>query len=122
VLRSEVSRSMITVHLEFHALFKKDSLHKNNVARWYRQFVETGCLCKGRSPGRPRVSDDKIDRVREAFQRSSRKPVARTSWEFGMPKMTAWKLLRKLLCFKLYKMLLVQAHTPADKVKRREFC
>jgi hypothetical protein len=35
--------------------------------------VETGCLCKGRSPGRPRVSHDNIERVREAFQRSPHK-------------------------------------------------
>jgi hypothetical protein len=33
-----------------------------------------------------------------------------------------WKVLRKRLCFKLYKKRLVQAFTPADKVKRREFC
>ena len=39
-----------------------------------------------------------------------------------MPKLTAWKVLRKRLCFKPYKMRLVQALTPADKVKRRDFC
>jgi hypothetical protein len=31
----------------------------------YRQFVENGCLFKGKSPGRPRVSDDNIERERE---------------------------------------------------------
>jgi hypothetical protein len=35
-----------------------------------------------------------------------------------MPKMMVWKVL----CFKPYKMRLVQALTPADKVKRSEFC
>ena len=39
-----------------------------------------------------------------------------------MPKITVWKVLRKRLCFKLYKMRLVQALTPSDKVKRRDFC
>jgi hypothetical protein len=58
VLRFEVSRSVITVQREFRARFKKDAPHKNNISRRYRQFVETGCLCKGKSPGRPRVSDD----------------------------------------------------------------
>jgi len=33
-----------------------------------------------------------------------------------------WKFLRKQLCFKLYKMWLVQALTPADKVKSHDFC
>ena len=58
VLRFEVSRSVITVLREFRARFRKDAPHRNNITRWYRQFVETGCLCKGKSPGRPRVYDD----------------------------------------------------------------
>ena len=36
--------------------------------------------------------------------------------------MTVCKVLLKRLCFKPYKMRLVQAHKPADKVKRRDFC
>jgi hypothetical protein len=60
--------------------------------------VETGCLCKGKSPGRPRVSDDNIEKVREAFKRSPRNSVARASRELGMPKMTVWKVLHKRLC------------------------
>ena len=119
VLRFEVSRSVITVQREFRARYRKDVPCRNNISRWYRQFVETGCLCKGKSPGRPRVSDDNIERVREAFLRSPRKSVARASRELDMPKMTVWKVLRKRLCFKPYKMRLVQALTPADKVKRR---
>jgi hypothetical protein len=73
------------VQREFRARFKKDAPHKNNISRWYRQFVETGCLCKGKSPGRTRVSDENIERVREAFQRSPRKSVATGSRELGMP-------------------------------------
>ena len=61
VLGFEVSRSVITVQRDFRARFRKDSPHRNNITRWYRQFVETGCLCKGKSPGRPRVSDDNTE-------------------------------------------------------------
>jgi hypothetical protein len=39
-----------------------------------------------------------------------------------MPTMTVWKVLHKRLCFEPYKVRLVQALTPADSVKRREFC
>jgi hypothetical protein len=46
VLRFEVSRSVIAVQREFRARFKEDAPHKNNVTRWYRQFVETGCSVK----------------------------------------------------------------------------
>jgi hypothetical protein len=65
VFRFEVSRSVITVQRQFRARFRKDALCRNNITRWYRHFVETGCLCKGKSPGRPRVSDDNIESGRE---------------------------------------------------------
>jgi hypothetical protein len=45
------------VQREFRARFKKDAPRKNSISRWYRQFVETGCWCKGQSPGRPRVKE-----------------------------------------------------------------
>jgi len=120
--RFEVFRSVITVRRELRARFRKNVPHRNNITRWYRQFVEPGCLCKGKSPGRPRVSDDNIERVRETFQRSPRRSSARASRELDVPKITMWKVLRKRLCFKPYKMRLMQALTPADKVKRRDFC
>ena len=77
VLRFEVSRSVITVQREFRAWFRKDAPCRNNITSWYRLFVENGCYCQGKSPGRPRVSDDNIERVRDAFLRSPRKSVAR---------------------------------------------
>ena len=77
VLCFEVSRSVITVQREFRARFRKDAPHRNNITRRYRQFVEIGCLCQGKSPGRPRVSDDMC----EAFQQSPRKSVVRVSRE-----------------------------------------
>jgi hypothetical protein len=46
-----VSRSVVIVQHEFHAWFKKDAPHKNNVTGWYREFFETGYLCKDRSLG-----------------------------------------------------------------------
>jgi hypothetical protein len=87
VFRFEGSRYVITEQIKFPVRFKNDSPHKNNITMWYRQFVEPGCLCRGRSPGRPRVSDDNTERVREAFQPSPRKSVARASRELSMPSM-----------------------------------
>ena len=48
VLRLQVSRSVITVQCEFSSRFRKDAPHRNNIIMCYRQFVETGCLCKAR--------------------------------------------------------------------------
>jgi hypothetical protein len=67
------------------------------------------------------VFDDNTESVPEAFQRSILKSVARASRQLGMTKMTLWKVLVKLLCFKPYNVRLVQSLTAADKVKLREF-
>jgi hypothetical protein len=67
------------------------------------------------------VSDDNIERVREAFQRSPHESMGRGSRELGMPKMAAWKMLGKKLCYIPYKMRLMQALKPADNVKRSDF-
>ena len=67
VLRFEVSSSVSTVQREYSTRLRKDAPCRNNITKWYRQFVETGYLCKRKSPGRPRVSDDRIERMRDAF-------------------------------------------------------
>ena len=50
--------------------------------------METGCLCKGKSSGRPRVSNDNVERVCEAFQRSPHKSLGRASRELDLPEIT----------------------------------
>jgi hypothetical protein len=70
VLRFEVSRSVITLQREFRARFKRDAPHKTNISRWYRRFVETGCLCKGKSPathGLQAITADMLHRVWDEF-------------------------------------------------------
>ena len=67
------------------------------------------------------MSDDNTERMCEVFQRSARKSLAGASRELDMLKIAVWKVLLKWLYFKPYKMRLVQALTPANKVKRRDF-
>ena len=89
VFRFELSRFVITVQREIRARFRRDAPHKNNVTRWYRQFVETGCLCKGKNSGRPRVSDDSNETVREAFQRSPLQVTVYSKQGIGHAKMNS---------------------------------
>ena len=34
----------------------------NNIRRWHNQFATTGCLCTGKSVGRPRMSEENVQR------------------------------------------------------------
>ncbi|PSN38439.1 hypothetical protein C0J52_12724 [Blattella germanica] len=61
--------SVITVQRNFRRQFDVDPPDKNSIKRWHAQLMETGCLCKNKSTGRPR-SEETVDRVRQSFVRS----------------------------------------------------
>ncbi|PNF33541.1 hypothetical protein B7P43_G17404 [Cryptotermes secundus] len=103
-------------------LFEGDSACPKNIRRWFRQFQESGCLCKGKNPGRPRVSEEQVARIRAAFERSPRKSTNRASRELAIPQSTVWRVLTVRLHLKPYRLQLVQALTNDDKRKRTEFC
>ncbi|PSN44358.1 hypothetical protein C0J52_19621, partial [Blattella germanica] len=84
----------------------------NNIRRWHNQLPTTGCLCIGKSVGRPRVSEENVQRVRDAFVRSPKKSVRKASRELTMPVMTVWKVLRKRLHMCPYRLQLFQAYLP----------
>jgi len=62
---------------------------------------QIGCLCKGKSSGRPRVSEENVRRIQDSFERSPRKSTRRASRELGIPQPTVWRVLRRRLLFNL---------------------
>jgi hypothetical protein len=82
----------------------------------YEKFQRDGCLCIAKRPG---PSVERVARVREAFQR---KFTNRASLELDIPQPTVWRILRKRLRFKPYRLQLLQALTDEDKTRRLQFC
>jgi transposase len=94
---------------------------------WRKQLQETGYLCKGKSPGRPRVADDTVESVRRSYMISSSKLTNCASRELDIPQPTVWKILRKRLKTMPYKIQLLQAPvsqlTGAQRTERgKSFC
>jgi len=58
---------VITVQRAFRAQYAKDPPTDKTIRAWYKQFTETGCLCKQKSRGRPLTAEDKVERVRASF-------------------------------------------------------
>ena len=83
-----------------------------NIRGWYRQFVDIGCVFKGKSPGRRRVSEVNVARTQIAFQGSPTKSTRGASRELQLPTTTIWHVLRRPLVIKPYK----------GKRKRVAFC
>ena len=122
VLHFHVSRSVLTVKREFRTRFKKKPPAKNSIRSWYDKLQRTGCLCKGKSPGRPLTSEATLERVREAFQRSSQKSTARANRELGIPQTTVWRVLRKRLQMYPYRLMMLQHLRREDHTKHLHFC
>ena len=61
-------------------------------------------------------------RIQESFERSPCKSTRRASRELGIPQPTVWRVLRRRLLLKPYRLQLVQAPRPNDKRKHVEFC
>ena len=114
--------SVITVQRAFRREYGHEPPCKQSILRWYRQFKDTGCLCKGKSTGRPTVPDETVERVRESFVRSPQKSTARGSRELGIPQQTVWKILRRRLKFKSYRVQLLQHLEAEDYGRRLQFC
>jgi hypothetical protein len=46
VLEYHTSKSVVTVQRAFRAKYAKDPPTDKTIRVWYKQFTETGCLCK----------------------------------------------------------------------------
>ena len=91
------SKSVVTVQRAFRAKYAKDPPTDKTICAWYKQFTETGCLCKQKSSGRLLTSEDDVKLVRASFIHSPKKSTASAAKELSMSKTTVRKVLRKCL-------------------------
>jgi hypothetical protein len=70
VLEYHTSKSVVTVQSAFRAKYAKDPPTDKTIRAWYKQFTETGCLCKRKSSGRPLTAEDDVERVGASFLHS----------------------------------------------------
>jgi hypothetical protein len=58
VLEYHTSKSVVTVQRAFRAKYAKDPPTDKTIRAWFKQFTETGCLCKQKSSGRPLTAEE----------------------------------------------------------------
>jgi transposase len=94
----EETKSATQVQRKFRAQYSKEPPSRPTIYSWHKNFVETGCsVLHAKSPGRPSVSDAKVEQILESFDRSPRKSTRHVSRETGIPNATVWRVLRKRL-------------------------
>jgi hypothetical protein len=70
-VRISHSKSVVTVQRAFSAKYAKEPPREKTIRAWYKQFTETGCLCKQKSRGRPLTADDDAEGVWASFLHTS---------------------------------------------------
>jgi transposase len=121
VLELAKTNSVTVVQRHFRTRYGKPPPTRQSIYDWSKKFQNTGCLCKGKSSGRPPVSEEQVARVRETYTRSPKKSTTRANLESQIPQQIVWKILRKRLKMFPYKLQLVQSLSNNDKIIRHSF-
>ena len=83
--------------------------------------METGTVFDTRGSGRPRTSEQNIERVRQAFQRSPMKSIRIAARQLELPLSTVHKVLHKNSRLYAYKVQMLQALQANDMPRQKEF-
>ena len=67
VLELAKANSVTLVQRLFRIRYGKPPPTRQSIYDWSKRFQETGCLCKGKRSGRPPVSEETVERLRETF-------------------------------------------------------
>jgi hypothetical protein len=62
-----MNKSVVTVQRAFRAKYAKDPPTDKTIHAWYKQFTETGCVCKQKSSGCPLNIEDDVEQVWAQF-------------------------------------------------------
>jgi len=88
-------------------MYHTELLTYKTIREWYMKFQQSGCLCAEKRTGRPGPSAETVERVRETFVRNTQKSKTRASRELQMSQSSVWRILRKRLRVKGYRVQLL---------------
>jgi hypothetical protein len=115
----EEKKSSTQVQGKFRFQCRKEPPSRPSIYSWHKNFVDIGFSVRHtESPGRPCVSDATVEQLRESFVWSPRKSTQRECRRTGVPYVTVWRVLRKCLHSKTYKLSIVQHLTDAFLLRR----
>jgi len=95
VLWCHETKSPVSVQRKFRNEYGRPPPDVKSIKAWYSNFVENGSVGYLHRSGSPNVSDETVDAVREAFQRSPGKSTRHGSNELRVPQSTVVKTLHK---------------------------
>ena len=106
------TKSDVQTQQNYRSKYGKDPLSCPLICLWNKKFMETGTVFDTRRSGQPRTSEENIERVRQAFQRSPMKSIHTAARQLELPRSTMHKVLHKNLKLYAYKVQMLQALQP----------
>ncbi|KAJ3661413.1 hypothetical protein Zmor_005808 [Zophobas morio] len=93
-----------------------------HIKRIVDRFNSTGNVSQGKSPGRPPVSEEVVEDLRERMEQSPKKSLSKLSLQSGVPYTTCQKVLKRTLHMHPYKVSSIHELKPADYPRRVAYC
>ena len=115
------TKSDVQTQRNYRSKYGRDPPSRPSIRLWHKKFIETGTVFDTRRRGRPRTSEENIERVRQAFQRSPMKSIRTAARQLKLQRSTVHKVLHKNLRLYAYKVQMLQALQPNDTPRRKEF-
>ena len=95
--------------------------HATDIARWQRNFRETGNLGHRRGNGRPRITAERVEEVRQMFQENPRLDIRSASATLNISRSSVQRILRRCLLLYPYKMQNLHLMRDSDRQSRLDF-
>ena len=115
------TKSDVQIQRNYRSKYGRDPPSRPAIRLWHKKFMETGTVFDTRRSGRPRTSEENIERVRQTFQRSPMKSIRTAARQLELPRSTVHKVLHKNLRLYAYKVQMLQALQSNDMPKQKEF-
>ena len=115
------TKSDVQTQRNYRSKYGRDPPSHPSIRLWHKKFMETGTVFDTRKSGRPRTSEENIERVRQAFQRPPIKSIHTAARQLELPRSTVHKVLQNYLRLYAYKVQILQALQPNDMPRRKEF-
>lgn len=115
------THSATVVQRSFWANFYKQTPSRKKTCEWLTKYETTGFLRERRSTECPGISAQTVGRVWAVCLRNPRSSTNQTSSQLQMSQPTVWRIFRKYVEGKPYKVQLTLTFTPDDFVRHKAF-
>jgi hypothetical protein len=115
------TKSIIQVQRRYRRDYGEKAPGRQSIKRWFKPFQETGSVLLKKGAGRPSVDADTVEMIHEAVHRSPSKSTSRVCRGRQVPRSTVQKILRRRLKLHAFRIRIVQALEPDDRLRREEF-